>query len=350
MQVPIESRLLLALASAVAPRDRRADWRREWDAEIWWWLGSHNGERLQLAVHCSGALCDAAYLRISQGNFLPALRQVAGSPAVCLAVLALMLAGVAGWSGLNESRRALHGEPFQRQHLAVLSQRLPFMGAHFGVPPAKVADWDRRAQSLVGVASYTKTRDRKVVRAAPKFFELLGAQAAIGTLSGTDEPVAVLSFDCWQKRFHGGGLGRTVVADGTTARVIGVLPRDFWFLDLRPDIWILARPGTGISPALARLKPGVSPADAEAELRTLAAQIKPASSGSAVKVESIEMLSARPLTTLGIPWLVLMGGALAAAFLRFRSTPRFAAFLVAKVALSLTLVLLATVEYHQRRK
>jgi hypothetical protein len=221
------------------------------------------------------------------------------------------------------------------------------MGAHFGVPPAKVADWDRRAQSLVGVASYTKTRDRKVVRAAPKFFELLGAQAAIGTLSGTDEPVAVLSFDCWQKRFHGGGLGRTVVADGTTARVIGVLPRDFWFLDLRPDIWILARPGTGISPALARLKPGVSPADAEAELRTLAAQIKPASSGSAVKVESIEMLSARPLTTLGIPWLVLMGGALAAAFLRFRSTPRFAAFLVAKVALSLTLVLLATVEYHR---
>jgi hypothetical protein len=63
MRVPIESRVLLSVASALVPREERCDWRREWDAEIWWWLGSHTGERLRLAVHCAGALKDAAYLR-----------------------------------------------------------------------------------------------------------------------------------------------------------------------------------------------------------------------------------------------------------------------------------------------
>ena len=345
MRVPIESRALLALASALAPRDLRADWRREWDAEIWWWLGSHTGERLQLAVHCSGAVCDAAYLRMTQGDTLAVVRRIAGTPSACLAALVLLLAAVALWSGLSEARRALRDEPFQRRHLAVLSQRLPFMGAHFGVPLAKVADWDSRAQSLEGIASYSWTRDGKLAHVTPKFFGLLGTQAAAGALNS---PGAVLSYDYWQKRLHGGGLGRILTIGGVQTRVIGVLPRDFWFPDLHPDVWIVAAPpGSGVSPALARLKPGVSPAAAESELRTLAAQVAPRSSGSAVKVEPIESLSVRPLTTLGIPWLVLVCATTAAAFLRFRSSPRFAAFLAAKAVLSLTLVLLITVEFHR---
>jgi hypothetical protein len=89
----------------------------------------------------------------------------------------------------------------------------------------------------------------------------------------------------------------------------------------------------------------VTPAEAEAELRALAAQVKPASSGSAVHVEPIENLASRPLATLGVPWLLLVCGAVAAALVGFRRTPRYGAFLAAKAVLSLALLLLATVEF-----
>jgi hypothetical protein len=344
MRVPIESRVLMAVAAALVPPAERADWRREWDAEIWWWLGSHTGERLRLAIHCAGALKDAAYLRASHGDAIITLRRMAGSPGTCLACLALLLAAVAATSGLRETRRVLHGDPFGGAHLAVLSQTLPFMGAYLGVPPAKVADWNSRAQSLEGAAIYSRTRRREVARADPNFFALLGTQPAIGSLSVSAMPAAVLSYQCWQRKFHGDPaiVGRTV----DSARVIGVLPRDFWFLDMRPDIWILG-PAASDAPAsaLARLKPGVTPGDAQAELRKLAAQVKPVSRGSAVVVEPVERLSARPLSALGLPWLALVCGAVATAIMRFRHAPKFAAFLAAKVVLSLTLMLLATVEF-----
>ena len=344
MRVPIESRTLLAAAAALVPREERAEWRREWDAEIWWWLGSHTGERLRLAVHCAGALKDAAYLRATHGDAIATLRRAAGSPGACLAGLAVVLVAVVAGSDLKETRRVLHGDPFAGAHLAVLEQTLPFMGAHLGVPPAKVADWDARAQSLEGAVVYSRTRRREVARAGPKFFALLGTHAAIGTLSASDLPAAVLSYECWQRKFHADPamVGRMV----DSAPVIGVLPRDFWFLDLRPDVWILGPPASdAASPALARLKPGVSPAEAQAELRELAAQVKPVSRGSLVAVEPVERLSARPLSALGIPWLLLSCGAVAAAMVRFRRAPGFAAFLAAKVVLSLTLMLLATVEF-----
>jgi hypothetical protein len=347
MQLPLESRMLLAVASKLAPAELRADWRREWDAEIWWWMGSHTGERLQLAAHCSGALCDAVYLRATESNVPATLRRIAASPATCVAALAILLLAVAASSGLTETRRALHGEPFAGARLTVLSQSLPFMGAHFGVPAAKLADWNARAQSLDGVAPYFW--DKGIAWAGPQFFTLLGTRAALGdlTASAGDLPSAVLTWQLWQRKFHGDPrtLGRTIVAGGATVRVIGVLPRDFWFLDSRPDLWILNPSNAKLTSAIARLKPGVKPSDAQAELRTLAWQVKPTSSGTAVSVEPIENLSSRPLTTLGLPWLVLVCATAALSLLCFRRTPRYAAFLAAKAVLSLTLALLVTVEY-----
>jgi len=351
MRVPFESRVLLAVATLVAPRDMRADWRREWDAEIWWWLGSHPGERWQLAIHCSGALSDAVYLRATSGDAVATAQRALGSPVACLSGLVLLLALVVGGSGLRETRRVLRGAPFAGARLAVLSQTLPFMGAHYGVPPAKLVDWDARAQSLEGAAAYIWNRGRRsVARAGPKFFSLLGTQALLGTLTLPEGelPGAVLSYDCWQREFHSDARmpGRTISANGAAVRVIGVLPRDFWFLDTRPDYWILTNAlGNAPIPALVRLKPGVAPADARAELRMLALQVKPVTAGSEVIVEPIDTLSARPLTTLGIPWLVLICGVCTTALVRFRRAPRFAAFLAVKAVLALTLMLLVTVEF-----
>jgi hypothetical protein len=261
-----------------------------------------------------------------------------------------MLAALAVWSGLSETRRLLRGEPFPAARLAVLSQTGPFMGARYGVPPAKLVDWAARAQSLEGAAFFAWDRDHPIAHAGQRFFALLETRPVLGTLSPPADgiPSAVLSYDCWQRKFHADDalLGHTILAGVTPARVIGVLPRDFWFLDARPEIWILApQHGKALTWALARLKPGVTLANARAELRSLAARMPPASSGSAVTLEPIQSVPARPLATLGIPWLVMVCGTIAVAMLRFRRSPRYGAFLAAKVVLSLTLVLLAIVEY-----
>ena len=70
IRVPLESRLLLTLASGLVPHFRRAEWRREWDGEIWWWITAQPGaartwkERIALAIHCWGAVSDGLCLRL----------------------------------------------------------------------------------------------------------------------------------------------------------------------------------------------------------------------------------------------------------------------------------------------
>lgn len=217
------------------------------------------------------------------------------------------------------------------------------MGAHYGVPPRKLEDWDRRAQSLEGAAFYRPNGE-----VGAKFFELLGTRPAAGTLAGEGVPAAVLSYDAWQRRYRGaaGVIGSATRVGASDVRIAGVLPRNFWFLDLRPDVWIVsAAPGSVSVPALARLRTGFTAAQAQEELRALAAQVPPVSSGSAAVVEGLAAREARPWSALGIPWLAMVCGSAAAALVRFRRNPRYGLFLAAKIVLALGVVLLAAVEF-----
>src|SRR5207302_95125 len=75
----------------------------------------------------------------------------------CLAAGASLIALVAILSGgFQNTRRSLQATFFlQNPDLAILSQASPFMGHRLGVPPLKVAYWDRHSQSLQGAAVYT---------------------------------------------------------------------------------------------------------------------------------------------------------------------------------------------------
>jgi predicted permease len=88
----------------------------------------------------------------------------------------------------------------------------------------------------------------------------------------------MLSYAYWQRRFGGdrGVIGRSLQVDGQTRTIIGVMPRSFRFLDLRFDLLvpfafdptnqILA--GFGLN-GIARLKPGVTLAQADADVSRL---------------------------------------------------------------------------------
>ncbi len=91
-----------------------------------------------------------------------------------------------------------------------------------------------------------------------------------------DSPeTVILTHGYWQRRFGGdaAAIGRTLTVDGRPRQIIGVMPRDFVFLDRDADIILPFRfdrtrltLGGFNNRGLARLKPGVTLADANADV------------------------------------------------------------------------------------
>ena len=128
---------------------------------------------------------------------------------------------------------------------------------------------------------------------AGNYFQVLGIQPALGRLIAPDDdrtpgghPVAVLSHAYWQRRFAGDPaiVGRELTINNTPMTVIGVAPPGFIgsFLGVATAAWVpmamqaqmtgssrLEARGSSWMQALARLKPGVSRAQAQSELTTI---------------------------------------------------------------------------------
>lgn len=118
-------------------------------------------------------------------------------------------------------------------------------------------------------------------------FELLGVGAAIGRTFVPEEerpdaaPVVVLSHDLWQDRFGGDAeiVGRTVLLNGQTAEVVGVMPKGFVFPNASVELWAPFGLDEAAATnrfahyllAIGRLRPGVTLAQAEQELATITA-------------------------------------------------------------------------------
>jgi len=82
------------------------------------------------------------------------------------------------------------------------------------------------------------------VASSAELFDVLGARPALGRTfqSGDDlpgaEPVAVLSYSLWKELGADPAIvGRSFNLGGATRRVIGVMPRGFWFPDPSIQIW-----------------------------------------------------------------------------------------------------------------
>ncbi|HEU4631806.1 MAG TPA: ADOP family duplicated permease [Gemmatimonadaceae bacterium] len=151
-----------------------------------------------------------------------------------------------------------------------------------------VAVYDRM-KVAVGQGQDAELADATLVSAG--FWRVLGVRPALGRLIADDEAhpvtgtrVVVLGHAFWQRRFGGDRdvVGRTLLVKGLPYQIVGVAPRGFRGVELAgTDVWLplLAR-GDGGNQAptwhisgtshnlafVARLRPGVSPARAQAEL------------------------------------------------------------------------------------
>jgi len=130
------------------------------------------------------------------------------------------------------------------------------------------------------------------------FFTLLGTRTILGRGFGPDDGLAgapraaVLAYGYWQQQFGGDGgvLGRSITLNGQPVTIVGVLPADF-ALSRSTRIWLnprnrvpevfpnssadpLTNRGMHYMPAFARLKPGVTPQQAQADMDAVIANLK----------------------------------------------------------------------------
>lgn len=188
------------------------------------------------------------------------------------------------------------------EQLVRFVQRVPRKGTVSSIPlPVYEALRDRSTTASAVFGEYeedlamTEPAPAERIRidlTTPNFFNALGVQAAVGrTLTADDaqdnpgDPPIVLSYAFWRRRFHGDpkALGKTIRIKGYAFTIVGVLPREFngFAADTAPDVrlplrvWPLLAPGLAGHPEYvslelaARLKPGVTLAQAEAESRVI---------------------------------------------------------------------------------
>jgi predicted permease len=239
---------------------------------------------------------------------LRGLRRAPGFTAVAVLTLALGIgANTAIFSVINTA--LLRPLPYAD------GDRLVFVwnvhdGSQEPVGPGRMLDLQRQATSFTGTAgishiSFTLTGQGDAERipgssVASAFFDVLGARPLLGQPfhAGSADPSAVvLSHALWVRRFASDPsiIGRTIVLNGRPRIVLAVMRPDFFWPSITarpgavpgPELWVPGGPGDVPRPAVsedadmtanrnagylrlvARLKPGVSVAQARAELASV---------------------------------------------------------------------------------
>lgn len=145
-----------------------------------------------------------------------------------------------------------------------------------------VAAMDRRTFNLTGDGEPEKVEANGVTA---NFFPLLGVKPALGRsfLNEEDQPgarrVVMINHNLWQQRYGGAAdiVGRELLLNGEKYTVVGVMPRGFQFLSSKTGMWVpigftpegLASRGRHYLQVVARMKPGVTAEQANADVRTI---------------------------------------------------------------------------------
>jgi predicted permease len=165
--------------------------------------------------------------------------------------------------------------------------------------PANYADWKAQNQVFEDMAAinwgnYALTDEGEPEKiesqgVTANFFGLLGVQPILGRTftKEEDQPganrVVLVSYGLWQRHFGGDPalVGKEILLDGRKHNVLGVMPPGFQFLGKDTGLWLpiafspqdLANRGGHYLTVVARMKPGVSLAQARANIATVTKRI-----------------------------------------------------------------------------
>ena len=165
------------------------------------------------------------------------------------------------------------------------------------VSPANYTDWTQQAGSFEQIGSSRSLTLNLTGSGEPEsltgyflstnFFQMLGTPALIGRTFQPGEPEGsfpvVLSYRLWQRRFGGQEsiVGQAITLNGRSYTVIGVMPKDFQYPNLDTELWIILRMSPNIQTnrdarilrVVGRLKPGVSFAQGQTDINSVAARL-----------------------------------------------------------------------------
>jgi putative ABC transport system permease protein len=237
-----------------------------------------------------------------------AARILAKSPGFAAVVIFSLALGIGANTAVFSVMNAvlLHGLPYEHpEELATI-----FSTHQWGpdtVPLADVATWkkanhvfaDMGAVGFIDMATLAGLGEpvqAPVQTVTPNFFTLVGVQPVLGRAfraeeSHEDSQTVVISDALWKTKFHGdaAALGKTFRTNDVVSTVVGVMPAGFktfgpWATGKRVDVWQPVNPEDGryanragfwIVP-LARLKRGITLAQAQLEMDVLAQALEKA--------------------------------------------------------------------------
>ena len=231
-----------------------------------------------------------------------ALRQFRHNPSFFLITIAALALGIGANTAIFSAVEALllrplpYGDPGR---LVIVWEDASTIGfAHNTPAPANYVDWRAQNQVFTDMAALryqtaSLTGDQAPEQAlggavTANFFDVLQVQPFLGRPWTREEDAAksksvVISYTLWHQRFAGDPkiIGRNILMNGQGTIVLGVMPRDFFFPIRDMEYWspgyfnpeVLAQRDSHYLTVVARLKPGVTVAQARLDMNVIAARL-----------------------------------------------------------------------------
>jgi putative ABC transport system permease protein len=316
---------LIGVIGVIVPRRLRTDWRQEWEAELRCreallaeWDKLNWKTRLDLLRRSLGAFWDALWLqpqRLEDEMFQDlrfGLRTMRKSPLLTLVAVLSLALGIGANTAIFSVVNALMLRPLpyrQPEQLVKVFQAQPDpvqgrSASNWAYPRFEMLrDQNQSFTAVAGFAQQpynltgTDAPERlQVEMVSASYFPLLGVEAVVGRNFMADEDrtpetnlAAMVSFGLWQRRFGGDAqvIGKTLELEKRTFTIVGVAPPGFRGQNGTADAWVtmmaapslrykrvLANSNNWWFQVIARLKAGVTLAQAQAEMPRLSEQIE----------------------------------------------------------------------------
>jgi len=236
-------------------------------------------------------------------NAKAAFRFMRKSPSFSLTVILTLALGIGANSAVFSAIDAILLRPLpypDGDRLMRLTQSSYTKGGQWGfVAPVRLQDWNRMASTFAAITGYytqnesetTGAVPEKLTRAlvAPRFLQVMGVSPILGRDFTPDEerfggPDAVLiSERYWRIRFGADPniVGKRLRLSGYSNTIVGVMAASFLFPDRDVDLWssvpmdapyAQSRESTWFT-AIGRLRPGVTTAQAKADMSTVQSRL-----------------------------------------------------------------------------
>jgi predicted permease len=231
-----------------------------------------------------------------------ALRTLGKSPAYAAVTILTLALGIGANTAIFSVVNGVMLKPLGYPHpdrLLFITSTFPNLGFdRFWVSLPEWAEFKERNRSFQGVGGYregsvnlgTPERPRRVnsVIVTPELLDVLGVQPMRGRLFNEPdsrvgaEDVGIISYTTWQNDFGGSEevVGQVIPIDGVPTRIVGIMPRGFDIHDERVEVFLpltitpqgLQQRGGHFLYLIGRLKDGVTPQQAQADLDTMVAR------------------------------------------------------------------------------